>query len=128
VAGGHGGRNRDRVAAGTALLREPAERVGLRAEYSTTLEGLGRRRGGQHPGQVLVDLAVTLADGGEAIGDIAAPTDQAVLHGPVASPATAWRVLAGPGRSWPASTRTGRPGCGRLGRSPGRGPDWPAPR
>jgi hypothetical protein len=47
------------------------------------------------PGQVLVDLAVTLADGGEAIADIAALADQPVLHGSVASPATAWRVPAG---------------------------------
>ena len=83
--------------AGTALLRELAERSGLRAEYSAALEGLRRRGGGHDPGQVLVDLAVMLADGGEAIGDIAALGDQPDLHGPVASPATAWRVLAGAG-------------------------------
>jgi hypothetical protein len=81
--------------AGTALLRELAERSGLRAEYSTALDGLRRRGGGHDPGQVLVDLAVMLADGGEAIGDIAALGDQPDLHGSVASPATAWRVLAG---------------------------------
>jgi Transposase DDE domain group 1 len=81
--------------AGTALLRELAERVRLRAEYSHVLAGLRSRRGGHDPGQVLVDLAVMLADGGEAIADIATLADQPVLHGPVASPATAWRVLAG---------------------------------
>ena len=81
--------------AGTALLRELAERVALRAEYSAVLAEPSRRGGGHDPGQVLVDLAVTLADGGEAICDIAALADQPVLHGPVASPATAWRVLAG---------------------------------
>jgi hypothetical protein len=81
--------------AGTALLRELAERTGLRAEFSVAADSLRRRGGGHDPGQVLVDLAVMLADGGEAICDIAALADQPVLHGPVASPATAWRVLAG---------------------------------
>jgi hypothetical protein len=81
--------------AGTALLRELAERTGLRAEYASVAEGLRRRGGGHDPGQVLVDLAVMLADGGEAICDIAALTDQPALHGPVASAPTAWRVLAG---------------------------------
>jgi hypothetical protein len=81
--------------AGTALLRELAERVALRAEYSAVLAEPSRRGGGHDAGQVLVDLAVTLADGGEAICDIAALADQPVLHGSVASPATAWRVLAG---------------------------------
>jgi hypothetical protein len=81
--------------AGTALLRELAERSGLRAEYGTVMDGLRRRGGGHDPGRVLVDLAVMLADGGEAIADIATLADQPALHGPVASAATAWRVLAG---------------------------------
>jgi len=67
----------------------------LRAEYSAAAEGIRRRGGGHEPGQVLVDVAVLLADGGEAIADIAALADQPDLHGPVASPTTAWRVLAG---------------------------------
>jgi hypothetical protein len=58
--------------AGTALPRELAERVGLRAEYSVATDGLRRRGGGHDPGQMLVDLAVMLTDGGEAIADIAA--------------------------------------------------------
>jgi Transposase DDE domain group 1 len=81
--------------AGTALLRELAERTGLRAQYAAALDGLRRRGGGHDPGQVLVDLVVMLADGGEAIADIAALSDQPDLHGPVASAPTAWRVLAG---------------------------------
>jgi hypothetical protein len=81
--------------AGTALLRELAERTGLRAEYACALDGVRARGGGHDPGQVLVDLAVMLADGGEAIGDITALGRQPDLHGPVASPPTAWRVLAG---------------------------------
>jgi hypothetical protein len=42
---------------------------------------------------VLTDLAVMLADGGVAIGDLAVLRDQPDLFGPVASTATAWRVL-----------------------------------
>jgi hypothetical protein len=53
--------------AGTALLRELAERTGLRVEYSAAADGIRRRGGGNDPGQVLVDVAVMLADGGEAI-------------------------------------------------------------
>jgi hypothetical protein len=81
--------------AGTALLRELAERAGLRAEFSAELDGLRRRGGGHDPGQVLVDVAVMLADGGEAIAGIGGLADQPGLHGPVASPPTVWRVLAG---------------------------------
>jgi hypothetical protein len=81
--------------AGTGLLRELAERTGLRAEYGDAVDGLRRRGGGHDPGQVLVDLAVMLADGGEAIADISTLGDQPGLHGSVASAATCWRVLAG---------------------------------
>jgi antitoxin (DNA-binding transcriptional repressor) of toxin-antitoxin stability system len=94
--------------AGTVLLRELAERAGLRAEFSVALDGLRRRGGGHDPGQVLVDVAVTLADGGEAIADIAGLADQPDLHGPVASPATAWRVLAGVDRGRLAGLRQAR--------------------
>ncbi len=47
------------------------------------------------PGRVAVDVAVMFADGGETISDLAVLRDQAELFGPVASPATAWRVLDG---------------------------------
>jgi hypothetical protein len=39
-----------------------------------------------------VDLAVMLADGGEAIADLAMLRNQEELFGPMASDATAWRV------------------------------------
>ena len=41
----------------------------------------------------MTDLAVLLADGGETITDLAVLRDQPGLFGPVASTATAWRVL-----------------------------------
>ncbi|MFD3651779.1 IS1380 family transposase, partial [Streptomyces cyaneofuscatus] len=54
-----------------------------------------RPRGtGHDPGRIATDLAVMLADGGEAIGDLAALRDQGEVFGPVASTPTAWRLLA----------------------------------
>lgn len=41
-----------------------------------------------------MDLAITLADGGEAIVDLAVLRDQAGLFGPVAFDPTAWRLLS----------------------------------
>jgi hypothetical protein len=45
------------------------------------------------PGRVLADLAVMIADGGDALAHLATLRDQDKLFGPVASDATAWRVL-----------------------------------
>jgi hypothetical protein len=42
---------------------------------------------------VLADVAVMIADVGEAIADLAVLRNQPGLFGRVASPATAWRVL-----------------------------------
>ena len=81
--------------AGTVLLGELAERTGLRAGFAEATNGLRRRRAGHDPGRVLVDIAVAIADGAETITDLQALADQPELHGPVASTATAWRVLAG---------------------------------
>src|SRR5450759_1110064 len=46
-------------------------------------------------GQVLVDVAVMLADGSEAIGDINVLRHQDQVLGPVASAPTVWRALDG---------------------------------
>ncbi|MEV0530960.1 hypothetical protein [Kitasatospora sp. NPDC050463] len=56
------------------------------------------------------DPAVMLADGGEAIRDLAVPRDQGDVFGPVASTSTAWPVPAGvtPGRHRPAAHSTDR--------------------
>src|SRR3954453_851866 len=69
-----------------------ADRSGLTAELSTAL-----RRRSFSPvydrGRVLVDVAVMLADGGEAIADIDVLRHQSSVLGPVASPPTVWRTL-----------------------------------
>jgi hypothetical protein len=51
------------------------------------------RRGRHDPGRVVRDLAVMLADGGDCLADLRAVRDQQVLFGPVASDATALRVI-----------------------------------
>jgi Transposase DDE domain group 1 len=52
-----------------------------------------RRRRGHDRGHVLVDLAVSIADGGQTISDLAVLGDQPDLFGRVASIPTAWRTL-----------------------------------
>ena len=77
---------------GAALLRMLADRTGL----TSAMSGALARSGGwpvHDRGRVLVDLAVMIADGGEAIGDIDLLRHQDSLFGAVASPATCWRVL-----------------------------------
>jgi len=80
--------------AGTALLREVADRVGLTAAFSESVDGLRQRRSGHDLGRVLVDVAVAIADGAETISDVQALADQPALYGRVASTATIWRALA----------------------------------
>ena len=79
--------------AGSRLLAELAERSGLDQGLSKALGPLVKRRRRHDPGRVLVDLAVTLADGGECIADLATLRQQPDLFGEVASTPTAWRVL-----------------------------------
>jgi hypothetical protein len=80
--------------AGARLLADVAEVTGLVRVFTEALAGVRQRPGRQDPGRVAVDLAVMLADGGEAIADLAVLRDQAALFGPVASDPTAWRLLS----------------------------------
>jgi len=82
--------------AGTALLGGLADRVGLTGWLDEEPRGprrVRRRGGGHRPGRVLSDLAVMIADGGEAIADIAVLTDQPGCTGRSGRRATCWRVL-----------------------------------
>jgi len=82
-----------------------ADRVGLTGALSDAV--VRRDRWPVHDrGRVLVDVAVMIADGGEAIGDIDMLRHLDALFGAVASPATCWRALdeIDPARllpSWP---------------------------
>jgi len=80
--------------AGARLLADLADATGLSAAFSDALAPLRVRQSGHDPGRVAVDLAVMLADGGEAIADLAVLRNQADLFGQVASDPTAWRLLS----------------------------------
>ncbi|MFE7661184.1 IS1380 family transposase [Streptomyces celluloflavus] len=94
--------------AGARLLTDLADATGLTAAYSAALRPLRPRGTGHDPGRVATDLAVMLADGGEAIADLAVLRDQAGVFGPVASTPTAWRLLADTDETALASLRAAR--------------------
>jgi hypothetical protein len=79
--------------AGSRALCDLAETLGLQAGLSAAMASTKRRRRGHDRGEVLVDLAVMIADGGTTISDLVTLSDQPGLFGPVASVATAWRTL-----------------------------------
>jgi hypothetical protein len=79
--------------AGTALLGQVADRLGLTSALSARLAGLKQRRRGHDPGRVIVDLAVMLADGGECVSDLGGVREQDALFGEVASDSTAIRTV-----------------------------------
>ena len=77
---------------GSVLLRLLADRTGL----TQAISAASTRKGfvpGHDRGRVLTDLAVMIADGGEAIADIDVLRHQREVFGHVASPTTAWRAL-----------------------------------
>lgn len=94
--------------AGARLLADLADVTGLSAAYSAALRPLRPRGTGRDPGRIATDLAVMLADGGEAIADLAVLRYQAGVFGPVASNPTAWRLLADTDERTLASLRSAR--------------------
>lgn len=79
--------------AGARLVSGVAEVLGLDDAYSEAMAPTTRRRRAIDPGRVLVDLAVTLADGGDCLSDLRVLRDQPDLFGRVASHPTAWRAI-----------------------------------
>jgi len=79
--------------AGSALLGQVADRVGLTSGLSLRLGVLKQRCRGHDPGRVIRDVAVMLADGGECVADLGGQRDQDALFGPIASDSTAFRVI-----------------------------------
>ena len=74
--------------AGTRLLSDLADATGLSGALSEALAPLRRRASGHDPGRVAVDLATMLADGGEAIADLAVLEMTYAAAAPQRSPAT----------------------------------------
>jgi hypothetical protein len=79
--------------AGTALLAQVADKLGLTRALSLRLAAIKQRRRGHDPGRVIGDLAVMVADGGECVSDLGAVREQMALFGKVASDSTAFRVI-----------------------------------
>jgi hypothetical protein len=79
--------------AGTALIAQVADKVGLTAALSSRLAAIKKRRRGHDPGRVIRDLAVMLADGGECVSDLGGVREQDALFGAVASDSTAFRMV-----------------------------------
>ncbi len=69
---------------GARLLTDLADATGLAVGFSDALGRLRRRSSGHDPGRVALDVAVMLADGGEAIADLAVLRGQPDLFGAVA--------------------------------------------
>ncbi len=79
--------------AGSALVAEVADQLGLTRALSRELAGVKQRRRGHDPGRVFRDLAVMLVDGGECVSDLGAVREQDALFGAVASDSTAFRMI-----------------------------------
>lgn len=79
--------------AGARLLSDLSDATGLTEGLSVAMAPTKRRRRGHDRGQVLADVAVMIADGGDSISDLAVLRDQPELFGAVASTPTAWRAL-----------------------------------
>lgn len=80
--------------AGSRLLADLADAVGLTQALSAAMAPTRKRRSKHDPGRVLVDLAVMLADGWDSLSDLKVLRNQPDLFGEVASDPTAWRVIA----------------------------------
>lgn len=78
---------------GAALLRELADECGLTGGWTAALLDTYKALPIHQPGAVLADLAVVIADGGDALAHLGVLRDQAKLFGAVASDPTAWRVV-----------------------------------
>lgn len=80
--------------AGAVVLIETVRATGLDGELSRALSRW-RRPGARHdPGKVLLDLALTLAVGGDCLADVAVLRAEARVFGSVASDPTVSRTIA----------------------------------
>jgi hypothetical protein len=91
--------------AGTALLVGVADRVGLTGALGEAMSGVRERASRHCPGRALRDVAVMLADGGDALCDVRVLRDEPSQFGPVASD----RSLASPCSATPTCLRNSAP-------------------
>jgi hypothetical protein len=79
--------------AGVGLLREIGDLSGLTGQVSKVLADTYKGPWVHDPGRVFTDLAAAVADGADCVSGIGTLVDQQILHGPVASLTTTWRLL-----------------------------------
>ena len=112
---------------GAALLRELTVDTGLAAGWTMELLDTYKALPTVHmPGRVLADLAVMIADGGDALSHLATLRDQDKLFGRVASDATAWRAVDRVDAAHLARLRTVRAAARERAWAAGAGPDLSA--
>lgn len=110
--------------AGTLLLRELCVDTGLVQGWTEELLDTYKRAPTVHaPGQVLADLAVMIADGGDALSHLGVLRDQGKLFGAVASEATAWRAVERVDAAHLDRLRTVRAAARERAWAAGAGPD-----
>ena len=80
--------------AGGVLLTETARATGLDRGLSAALASWRKPLAVHDPGKVILDLAVTLALGGDALSDMATLRAEPGVYGPVASDPTVSRTIA----------------------------------
>ena len=112
--------------AGCELLRELAAATGLVDAWDKSLIGTYSGLPFHFPGQVLSDLAVSIADGATSISGLRALRDQPGLFGPVASTPTAWRALDKVSEGHLSLLRAGRAQARAAAWAAGAAPDLSA--
>jgi len=109
---------------GAALLRELTVETGLADGWTAVLLDTYKAFPVVHlPGRVLADLAVMIADGGDALAHLAVLRDQDKLFGTVASDATAWRCVDGVDDAHLARLQAARNRARERAWAAGAGPD-----
>jgi hypothetical protein len=112
---------------GVALLRELTEMTGLVEGWTEQLLDTYKAIPTVHaPGRVLADLAVVIADGGDALSHLATLRDQDKLFSVVASAPTAWRVVDRVDAEHLARLRAVRADARERAWAAGAGPDLTA--
>ena len=110
--------------AGTLLLRELTVETGMAAGWTEALLDTYKAAPSRHlPGRVLADLAVMIADGGDALTHLAVLRDQGKLFGAVASEPTAWRAVERVDEDHLARLREVRAAARERAWAAGAGPD-----
>jgi len=91
--------------AGGVLLTETVTSTGLGRELSVALAPWRRPLAVHDPAKVLLDLAVTLALGGDHLADVALLRAEPGVYGPVASDPTISRTIAALAKDAPAALK-----------------------